>query len=180
MNITNIKFHVRIKDCLLGQYQWALQHADICICKKTSSFITFKYRSFTYTCFNSGFVNVTGVKRRKEKSVAVKALEECLSLEHKSFTRPIVDNISSNWSEKNKLKKINLLVILSIAQKHNSIKETKYNREKFPALFLKTCHWGTLLWYGSPAIVAVGSKSKKDVKLLNKVIQSILNDVDLL
>jgi len=178
MNINNIKIHVRVKPLFLTQYREALIN-QVDIHKKTSSFITFKYDCFTYTCFHSGFVNVTGIKRRKDKHKSIQSLETNLNLQKKSFTKPVVDNISSNWLNKDELKKINLLVILTIALKHDTIKEAKYNREKFPALFLKT-YWGTILWYGSPAVIAVGSKTKKDVKYLTKVVQSILRDVNIL
>jgi len=181
MRITNIKLHVTLKPTsCLKQYQSALQCSQLQIRKRTNSFVTLKSNSFTYTCFYSGFVNITGIKKRKNKKQSVKILERLLNLERKSFTKPIVDNISSTWGKHKTLKQVNLLVILNIALKHCDVKTAKYNRETFPALFLKTYNWGTILWYGSPAIVAVGSKSKKEVKQLDSVIKSILNHVSLL
>ena len=95
MNITNIKIHATINPAALTRYRIALSDPDFVWRKKTKSFITFNNQTFTYVCFFTGFVNITGIKQES----AVSFLETLLKLEKNSFSNSIVDNISSKWMD---------------------------------------------------------------------------------
>ena len=54
-----------------------------------------------------------------------------------------------------------------------ALAQTKYNRERFPGLFIKTEVDGTILWFASPAVVGVRSKTLINLQNLKLLVESI-------
>jgi len=168
-----VKIHVKFNEDL-KKYCQSIQNSDKTY-KKTSSFIVLRLPPFVHTCFFNGFVNITGIKNIDQISDAISSLKEHLNSDE--ILEPIIDTISSSWPKTIHLKKVNLHRIINSALKHPSVLSTKYNRERFPALFIKT-NFGTILWFASPAIVAVGSKKLQDLTTLKELIDTIITQID--
>jgi len=172
MNTTNVKIHVKLTEGIV-QYCDTLLNSDK-VHKRTSSFIILRLTPFVYTCFFTGFINITGIETLDRIPTAICQLKEHLKL--KQILHPTVDTVSSCWPKAEHLKKINLQRVKVVAGNHPEVAKIKYNRERFPALFTKT-KYGTILWFASPAIVAVGSKKLEDLNQLKSIIDTILDIV---
>jgi len=171
MNITNVKIHVRVKE-KIEQYCDTLLKSDKTH-KKTSSFVILRLPPFVYTCFFTGFINITGIQTLDLISTAIDQLKDQLNIKYP--LEPTIDTVSSCWPKSEYLPKFNLLCVKAAAGKHPDVKTIKYNRERFPALFTRT-KFGTILWFATPAIVAVGSKEQEDMTRLKSVIDTILQN----
>jgi len=122
----------------------------------------------------SGFINVTGIKTRLKIEEALKVLQTHFELDSSDLEQYVIDNISSQYT--GNLHSLRNRNLSALAREGASLKHTikvKYNREKFPGLFLKTDH-GTLICFSSPAIVAVGSKNDEDLRKLRQLIEQLL------
>lgn len=173
MNITNIKCHVRLENSVQPRYQQSLQESEA-VSKRTPSFVVLRLPPFVYTCFYSGFINITGVRDFDQVEVAIATILDRLRLDPEAvWGEPQVDSISSCWPKTQPLPAHKLNRVYSIASKDSEIVALKLNREQFPALFLKT-QFGTLLWFNSPAVVSVGSKKKEDLQALKEIVDRIL------
>lgn len=169
MNTTNVKIHVKLTEGIV-QYCHTLLNSDKTH-KRTSSFVILRLNPFVYTCFFTGFINITGIETLDLIPAAICQLKEHLKLSQ--LLQPTVDSVSSCWPKKLQLKSINLQRVKAAAASHPEVKTLRYNRERFPALFTKT-KYGTILWFASPAIVAVGSKTLEDLNELKNIIDTIL------
>ena len=79
-----------------------------------------------------------------------------------------MDNISAKYETKKQ--KINLNILKASLVKDSRIISLKYNRERFPGLFLKTL-MGTVIWFPTNSIISVGSKNTNDLYFLDNLIK---------
>lgn len=177
MNITNLKCHVRLDGRSLTRYRHNLSASEA-VGKRTHSFAVLRLPPLVCTCFYSGFINITGVRTFEQTRSALDSLLEHLHLGPEAAPgEPHIDSISSAWPKHLPLPAHNLNKVLDIAAKQPQVQGIKWNRQQFPALFLKT-KFGTLLWFNSPAIVSVGSKNEEDLIALKNIVDIILSQLE--
>ena len=173
MNITNLKCHARLDGGSLTLYRRKLSASEA-VAKRTHSFAVLRLPPLVCTCFYSGFINITGIRTFEQARPALDSLLKHLCLEPEAvLDEPHIDSISSSWPKHLPLPAHKLNKVLDIAAKQPQVQRIKWNRQQFPALFLKT-KFGTILWFNSPAIVSVGSKTKADLIELKGIVDRIL------
>ena len=175
MEATNIKIHVKVISDYLDYYKiLSTPFQSKNITKETKSFVVIRLKPekpYVYTCFYTGHINITGIRKVRKINSSIKALRRHLQIKENIFTAPVIDNISSKWTDK--LEKFNISKVHAIAKLEKSVQQTKYNRERFPGLFIKTEVDGTILWFASPAVVGVGSKTIVNLQNLKLLVESI-------
>jgi len=177
MQATNYKCHFSVEKPFCESYNSYLNTTiSSKITKKRASFIVIRLESFVYTCYYSGHINVTGIKKEADISKARKDITAFLNLEESHIGETYIDNISSKYFGLCRLKPRNLFELIDVAKNIRPIKKIKYNRERFPALFMKT-DFGTLLRFSSSALIAVGSKKKEDLIKLSEIVSELEGNV---
>ena len=178
MEVTNIKVSIRILPGDKERYDSNLKKSEA-VGKRKNSFSVLRLPSllegvppFVYTCFYGGHVNATAIRSWEHVPVAVQLLKDHLGLQEK--VRVYIDMVSSRWppEEHYKLKKENLNQLLANAKKERSVGLTTLDRERFPALYIRS-RYGTLLWFPTGAIVGVNSKTKEDLKQMKLLAERI-------
>ena len=179
MEVTNIKYHIRLvcQNKCKEKYTQRLKEISAAdkAKKRRNTFIVIRIEPFVITCFNSGYINVTGVKDFDSIQDPTHKISNLLEVSVNCLSAPVIDTISSRWNkEKHYLHNLPLVKIRESAKKEEKEKyiSSWHRREQFPALFVKT-KFGTLLWFVTPSVVAVGSKTKKDLEELSLVVDSI-------
>lgn len=176
MNITNIKLHTEVQASHLPAYKKSLtQHRWQCS-KKSHSFVVFRFNPYVFTCFYTGFINVTGIRKLEHIDYCLKLFCKALNIDQESIAPFVIDNISSQWPKAHPLPKLKLLEVNERALVHARVISTSYNRERFPALFLKT-KYGTVLWFATPSIVGVGSKSLTATIQLKLIVDQVIQSL---
>lgn len=170
MEVTNIKIHFRIIERKIRIFNNYLRLCDE-DCKTTKSFIVLRVSNFVYICFYSGFVNATGIKSFPEIRVCLSTFRRYFSFKRKYFKEYVIDSISSTYP-KTLTTKCAVSAILPEAYNHPDVISVKYNRERFPAVFIRT-NFGTILWFATASIITVGSKSDFDLINIKRVIEDI-------
>lgn len=163
--VNNVKFHTIISGPRLKVFQeyYKLSNSPY-ITKRKKSFIILRLNQFVYTCFLSGFINITGVKKLEYIHKAIDDLAFHLGISTKDFTEFKIDNIhaSCNIPHTPSPVNINRLVQILSCKKVHFIKEIRFNRQKFPGLTLRTDK-GSILWFSSNRILLTGCKSEQDL-----------------
>lgn len=177
MKISNIKAHFLVNNKRISAYSSTLKQEGLIENSGavSPSFIVLRRKHFVFTCFFSGFINVTGVKNFEQLKKSVKCLAKCLHMRKKYFQNPIVDSISSSYPNPSLVPKQNVSHVIKEAYSFSCVRSIKYNRERFPAAFIKT-NYGTVLWFGTPSIVVVGSKSKLDLLYVKHFIDGVIKN----
>ena len=177
MRITNIKCHTQLNDEHIAKVSEKIKSTSPSISKRTHSFVIIRLYSYVYTYFYSGFVNITGIKGYEYIDDAILKLQKFLDIHDDNFCnkKPVIDCMSANWnwSSSKLLNRHNLNKIIELSKEDSRIICVKYNRQRFPALFLKT-NSGTVLWFCTPTVSAVGLKSKEDLSIISNIITQIL------
>ena len=143
-----------------------------------TSFYVIRLGRFVFNCFYVGYINLTGVNRISAISTALECLACALDLPMKTsvFEKTHVDNISAKcFSLETRI--VNLhekrckLIQLNLKQ----IKSIKYNRERFPNMFIQL-NYGTIIWSPNNNICCVGIKKEdalpnieRDIFLIDKI-----------
>lgn len=173
MDVCNIKFHFHIKPECKQLFIEKLNECNF-VQKRFSSFCVIRIGKIVYSCFYSGFVNVTGVLNFELKPVARKLLLSSLNLdqnENDVFMESVIDNITSRLHNPIK-KKVNLVDKKLKLSLNEEILSVKYNRQRFPNMFIKTV-FGTIIWSPNNFLSAVGSKSFSDLRKIYQIIQNL-------
>lgn len=169
MEITNVKIHCKVNRPYLLEFRNSLLNSFL----KKQSFVSFcvlRIGRFVYNCFNTGYINVTGLKSAKSIKTALDCLLFNLGLPMKSdyFNDITIDNISA---KNNIIKKcnVNLFALKSKLKHHPGIISIKYNRERFPNMFIKL-KYGVIIWSPNNKICCVGVKKSEDlVRMENEI-----------
>jgi TATA-box binding protein (TBP) (component of TFIID and TFIIIB) len=172
MIISNIKIHFRVRGKKLLQYQRSLKKLAQFEKKSNSSFVVVRLKNhYVYVCFFSGFINATGIRRLSGVQRSIKYFRRHLGLKEKDVNEHVIDSIASHWPKTSTslLSHQRAPTLIEKAFYHDRVKTIKYNRQRFPAVFLKTDH-GTILWFPSPAIVAMGSRSHYDLEQVRVIV----------
>lgn len=187
--ITNIKFHVKINDekeqSILALRNF-LNNGSSEVVKKCASFAVVRWSGSkaVFCCYYKGHINVTGVKSAHEIIEALEQLTK-IGIKRTHLSPIVVDNLSSKPSPSHistKLRaskhRINLYNLVNIIHALHlpEVLSVKYNRQKFPGLFIRTVY-GTILWFNSNAVSCVGSKSASVVVKLHNLIKIICHEV---
>ena len=124
-----------------------------------------------YTIFDGGYVNITGIKYMSDIDFACKVICKLLKVKRKYLRtcNLTIHTITASGSIKRELDIFPAVQFFS-TYKSNKIKSTHYNRERFPAIIIRTIY-GTILLY-SKKYIFVGCNSKKQLSDLF----SLLND----
>lgn len=173
MDVCNIKFHFYIKSKFKNIFNERLKNCEF-VKKQYSSFCVLRIGKIVYSCFYSGFVNVTGVLNFELKPMAKKLLLKVLNLKCKKkkvFKSSVIDNITSRLINPVK-QKINLADKKIKFNSDSNIVSVKYDRQRFPNMFLKT-HYGTIIWSPNNLSTVVGSKSFSDLTEIYKIIKTL-------
>jgi TATA-box binding protein (TBP) (component of TFIID and TFIIIB) len=181
MEVTNIKLHTYLKKEICSHCgencmdRYLKKLSTVPASKKSSSFIVVRAQnSLVFTCFFSGYVNLTGIKDFESAELALTELCNILDKSIDCFSVPVIDSISSRWNKESwPIDKFPLRKIQESAKEEENYIYSWDQREQFPALFLKTS-FGTLLWFVTPSVVAVGSRSGQDIGRLTEIVRSIL------
>ena len=172
MEIKNIKFHCRIKPEYYKQYYQNL--TTIKLTKKTFySFCVFRIGNFVFNCFFTGYVNITGVSSYSAISTALSCLSYFLQFHNNEyvFTTYVIDNMTAKCSSIER-KIINLTKKGSLLKEWSNIISVKYNRERFPNMFIKT-KYGTIIWSPNNSATTVGAKTISNLDDIYEIILSI-------
>ena len=178
MEVTNIKVSIRIFPPDRERYVRNLKKSER-VGKRKNSFSVLRLPSllegfppFVYTCFYCGHVNATAIRNWEHVPIAVQLLKDHLGLQER--VRLYIDMVSSRWppEEHYKLKKENLTRLLANAKKEASVYLTTLDRERFPALYIRS-RYGTLLWFPTGAIVGMNSKTKEDLEQMKLLAERI-------
>lgn len=170
MEVSNIKIHFRVIERKIQIFNNYLRLCDE-DCKSTKSFIVLRVSKFVYICFYSGFINATGIKSFLEIRECLSTFRKYFGFKRKYFETYVVDSISSTYPKALTSKSI-ISSILPEAYNHQDVISVKYNRERFPAVFIRT-NYGTILWFATSSIIAVGSKSDFDLINIKCVIEDL-------
>lgn len=149
-----------------------------------SPYVTKRHRSFivvrlenkaVYTCFFSGFINITGVKRVSDLENIIQQFAGYLGISQADFSPPQIDCINSIFLTSKDSNLINLKKLAEIlsTEKNLGVKEIKYNRERFPGMTVKTKQ-GTILLFPSFSILLTGTKSEEETHNLAVKVEQIL------
>lgn len=173
MDVTNIKFHVRIKPKKTKKYNKSVK---LCTHKTKSckSFFILRLKTYVFTCFYSGFINITGVRDFSCIRKSLRVLRKHLKLKRRYFTSPVIDSISSRYGILSNLERIRSENIVKSALSQKDIQSVKFNRERFPAVFIRTA-FGTILWFTTPSIIGVGTKTEEDLNKLKDIVHNIIS-----
>lgn len=174
MKISNIKSHFVVKNKRVSLYCETLK--KVCTTnnlKVTASFTIVRLHRFVYTCFFSGFINLTGLQNFEQIEEGIQCLAKYLHMKRRHFEKIKVDSISASYPEPSLIPKQNVARVIKEAYTFNCVRSIKFNRERFPAAFIKT-NYGTVLWFGTPSIVVVGSKSEYDLKCVQLFIEKVI------
>ncbi len=172
MEVRNIKLHCRVQSDYLIQYCKNLKASKLT--KKTfSSFCVLRVGKLVFNCFFNGYVNITGVYNEDSIHNALKCFLFTIDLKSdlEILTPYVIDNITAKCiliprRTVNLIKKkINLI-------QDNNIVSVKYNRERFPNMFIKT-KFGTIIWSPNNSVSSVGSKTNKHLEELYTIILQI-------
>lgn len=157
MDICNIKIHCRIRQNDLNLFVQSFKNKGA---KIFPSFEIFKIQNFSYICYYSGFLNVTGLKQISDIENSLNILKNYFKVCNLKFGAIVIDNITTKCTcvkqeqicLQNKKEKI---LASSLFQ---DIITIKYEREIFPNMFLKTKHM-TIIWSSNNKVSCVGLKN---------------------
>jgi len=171
LKTSNIKSHFIIDDNYLNTLNHFLS-SSFFITKKKPSFCMFKYKTLIYTCFYSGYINVTGLKTLGNIYIPKYIFSSQSGIPLKSISLPVIDNISAKYIKVRNGEKTSrdLHCFINILRHDHRIISLKYNRERFPGLFIKTIN-GTIIWFPSNSIITVGCKHHSDLQEIDKIIK---------
>ena len=172
MEVCNIKFHCHVKPSFLIKYTTKIK--DSSFVKKTfPSFCVIRIGKFVFNCFFKGYINITGVYNESLIDSALKCLLFCLGLGDNIdiFTSCVIDNITAK-SVTVKSRSVDLLAKKKNLQKRTDIISVKYNRERFPNMFIKT-NEGTIIWSPNNIVSCVGSKTWNSLNKLDIIISQL-------
>ena len=170
MEVCNIKFHFYIKKRFKRLFNKRLLSCEY-VKKTYSSFCILRIGKIVYSCFYSGFINVTGVRNFELKPVSQKLLLSVLKIKQKRkniFKKSIIDNITSKLLNPVN-RKINLAEKRYKFVSDENVLSVKYDRQRFPNMFLKT-KFGTIIWSPNNIIIVVGSKGFTDLTKVYEII----------
>lgn len=170
MDVCNIKCHCEIKKKYLYEFVNSFKHKGY---KQFPSFEVFKVEKYSFVCYYSGYVNITGLKQVGEIKIALGALKKILGNTFFEFENVVVDNITAKCfcvkprqiCLQRKREKIEFKF-------KDKIKSIKYKREIFPNMFIKT-KYSTLIWSSNNKVSCVGLKKLVHIKKLCKLIKKI-------
>jgi len=169
MEVQNVKIRVCVKPEYLTIYKTALKDSSYTT-KKCSSFYVLRCK-FVFICYMSGCINITGIKHISSIPFAIEVLGFMLELKPDYSTNCVIDNITA--SLKNPTHKIVLLSQISSSLKNDeNIIQIKYNRERFPCMFIKTIY-GTIIWSPYNKFSCVGVKKEENLVQLHNIILRI-------
>lgn len=173
MEVTNVKFHCKICVEFLTEFKKELLTNDLKK-KRCNSFFVIRFGSFVFNCFKTGYINVTGVKKMSSINTALDCLKFIFKfpLEKSIFHSITVDNISAKCKQTEK-QNVNLFQIKDVLRFDQEIVSVKYNRERFPNMFIKL-KYGLIIWSPNNIVCCVGIKSIKDLNLIEEKIQNIV------
>ena len=173
MEVCNIKFHFYIKTKFKDLFNKRLSDCEF-VKKTYSSFCILRINKIVYSCFYSGFINVTGVRNFELKPVSQKILLSVLGIKQKRkkiFRKSVIDNITSKLLNPT-FKKINLVDKRSKFALNENVCTIKYDRQRFPNMFLKT-KFGTIIWSPNNIKTVVGSKGFSDLCKIYEIINTL-------
>lgn len=170
MDICNIKCHCEIKKKFLNEFIISFKHKGY---KQFPSFEVFKVGDYSFVCYYSGYVNITGLKKVNEIEIALFTLKKLLRNTFLEFENVVIDNITAKCCcivprqicLQRKREKIE-------SELKDKIKSIKYEREIFPNMFIKT-KYSTLIWSSNNKVSCVGLKNIVHIKKLCKLIKKI-------
>lgn len=167
--ITNYKFHSKVNLTYLPVYLTYLKSNSTAIRKRKNSFVIIRLGSFVYTCFYSGFINITGVKLNLLYPLQRLAFE--IGLPENAFAAPTIDNIHTKRHFSSHIN-LNALKYKLDQWNFDKIIHIHFNRERFPGLFIKT-GLGTILWFATDTVITLGSKTHENIEQLYSLIKNI-------
>lgn len=170
ITITNYKFHSKVDATYLSVYLAYLKSDNTTIRKRKNSFVIIRIGKFVYTCFYTGYINVTGVKSDLFYPLQRLAFE--IGLPESAFSAPSIDNIHTKRHFSSHINLNNLKYKLDYQWKFDKIIHIHFNRERFPGLFIKTS-LGTILWFATDTIITLGSKTHENIEQLYGLIKNI-------
>jgi TATA-box binding protein (TBP) (component of TFIID and TFIIIB) len=133
--------------------------------KTHHNFIVFKNSFVFIIFFNSGTVNITGIKSFSNISDAICCFCTTFNISRSSIkSETIVDNITATGSFGRTVNLRNLKETINNGGKTESkISAASFNPNYFPAVFCKTFGIGTVLVFGSGKYNIVGAKCQEHV-----------------
>ena len=173
ITVNNVKFHSTINGPRKKVFKDFYHKSNApAITKRKRSFLVLRQDNVVYTCFKSGFINITGVRSITDIQKAVDQLAFYLGISCNDFSPVKIDNIHASCTlpeEKINLRK--LIKILPVDSKLK-IKETRYNRQRFPGLTIKTKR-GSIIWFSSNKVLITGCNSQASLSACKELIDHI-------
>ena len=173
ITVNNVKFHSTINGPRKQVFKDFYHKSNTpAITKRERSFLVLRQNKVVYTCFKSGFINVTGVRSIADIQKTIEHLAFYLGISGEDFSTIKIDNIHASCTlpeEKINLRK--LIKILPVDSKLK-IKETRYNRQRFPGLTIKT-KIGSILWFSSNKVLITGCNSQASLTACKELIDHI-------
>lgn len=171
MDICNIKFHCEIKKKQLKLFVDKFRNKGL---KKYPSFEVFKVKKYSYVCYYTGFINVTGLKKIKHIKASLDTLKKFLKNGEFKFENIVIDNITTKCTclQEKKICLQKMRNNIQLKYGLDTIKWIKYEREVFPNMFIKT-KYSTLIWSTNNKVTCVGINNVK----LFKDICSLVNEL---
>lgn len=171
--INNVKFHTRIYGPRKKVYHSFYKDSKSPhITKRRRSFIILRLEKIVYTCFENGFINITGVRDLSFIPKAIHQLAFYLGIATSDFSIPVTDNLHASCHLPPTC--INLKKLAEILSHANckELKELRYNRQRFPGLTARTDS-GSILWFASNRVLLTGCRTELDLRLCQEVVKDI-------
>lgn len=126
-------------------------------------FIIFKSKDLTVS-----HINVTKIGQMSDMDTVEKVFkDDVFNLDEIVILNKQIDNITAVYSHHEQI------VLQKIIEQVKETKTVIYNREKFPGLFLR-CKIGTLIFFHTGKVIAVGVKTEHDLYLLFNDLKAFL------
>lgn len=171
MEVSNVKFHYILHRSQSLIFFHALKKSELVV-KKYPSFCVLRLGRFVYVCFYSGCINITGVKNIEHLYLPISCLCFSVNVSESMFINPIVDNVSAKFTG-DRIRLINLITFAANIKDLPFVKRVKYNRERFPCMFVRTLH-GTIIWSPRNAITCVGIRGEVGLLVMEDYINTLL------
>lgn len=170
--IKNIKISLKIEKISLNSVLEQLEQENI-LFETKSNYIIIRDK-FIYIFFKSkngmiNHINVTKIPKVEDIKISVCMLKEKIFKDlNVSIIKEKIDNITASCDLKKELNQIEIL------NRFRSTHNIRYNKEKFPGMFIKVLH-GTFIIFHSGKINLVGCQNLDHLISLFKYLNHILS-----
>lgn len=185
--VNNIKIRLSVCSSALPQLKRSIQLLDTTsgdlvgakrkrVFKRHHNFIVFRNKYVFIIFFDSGAVNITGIKSFGYITEALKTFHSTFGIKRRHVTDLIVDNVSANGDFGHQINLSHLKQLINKTEEGDKlITSASFNVNYFPAVFCKTFKIGTILVFSSGKYNIVGAKCQSHLQEIFKETSALIS-----